>query len=201
MNRSEKENSIKELQQHFNKSKSSFVVNYKGLSVNELQLLRKQLRTCGAKMKVAKDRLIKIAIKETPAKDLDSLLKEQLAIIFTDDSSAVAKIVYDFSKESSLNIVAGIVDANFYDQEKIQKLASLPSREILLAQLCGVLKASISNLARAISMVAEQKQTTEKQSDKIEAVAESPVEAKVQNIEEENKDKSEASEEVSESKE
>src|SRR3990167_11203043 len=102
MNRSEKENSIKELQQHFNKSKSTFVVNYKGLSVNELQLLRKQLRTCGAKMKVAKDRLIKIAIKETPAKDLDSLLKEQLAIIFTDDSSAVAKIINYFCNRTRI---------------------------------------------------------------------------------------------------
>lgn len=158
MNRKEKEVTVKQLHQNFNESNGAFLVNYKGLTVNQMQQLRKQLRDCGAKLKVAKDRLIKIAINDTPAKELESLLSDQLAVVFVEkDSSAAAKVVYDFSKESPVNLVAGVVESSFFDKEKVERFASLPSKEVLLSQLCGVLKATVSNFARAVSLVAEQK--------------------------------------------
>jgi large subunit ribosomal protein L10 len=174
MNRKEKEIAVQQLHQNFNDSSGAFLVKYKGLSVADMQSLRKQLRDCGARVRVAKDRLVKLAVKETPAEELNSFLTDQLAVIFADDSSAAAKVVYDFSKDSTLHIVAGVVEKSLFDKEKIERLAALPSRDVLLSQLCGVLKATISNLARAVSLVAEKKNSLgeSKNAESVEASSE-----------------------------
>jgi large subunit ribosomal protein L10 len=174
MNRKEKEIAVQQLHQNFNDSSGAFLVKYKGLSVADMQSLRKQLRDCGARVRVAKDRLVKLAVKETPAEELNSFLTDQLAVIFADDSSAAAKVVYDFSKDSTLHIVAGVVEKSLFDKEKIERLAALPSRDVLLSQLCGVLKATISNLARAVSLVAEKKNSLgeSKNTESVEASSE-----------------------------
>ena len=198
MNREQKENTIKDLRQNFLENKASFLINYKGLAVSDLHKLRKQLRGCGAKLKIAKDRLIKIAINDTSSKELSPYLKQQIAVVFVEkDASAAAKTINDFAKDSQLDFIAGVVDSNLFDKAKIIRLASLPSREVLLAQLCGLLNATVSKLARTLVAVSEKKSEGSK---KVEASEEVKEEVKAQeqvSVEE----KSEAPESTKESNE
>lgn len=159
MNRSQKELMVQELQQNFQDSNSAFLVKIKGLTVNQIQDLRKGLRACDSKIKVAKDRLVKIAIKDNAAANaLEPYLFDQLAVVFAEkDSAAAAKVINDFTKKSKLEIVAGLVESQLFDKDKVVRLASIPSREVLLSQLCGLLNANASSLARVLSKVAEQK--------------------------------------------
>src|SRR5436190_23697897 len=102
MNRQQKELVIKELHECFKNSSSSFLVGVKGLSVKQTQLLRSGLRQKGGQLKVAKVRLIKRAVDTASfGKDLTPFLKDQIGVVFADqEPSAVAKVLYDFSKEN-----------------------------------------------------------------------------------------------------
>src|SRR3990167_7362188 len=183
MNREQKENTIKDLRQNFLENNASFLINYKGLAVSDLHKLRKQLRGCGAKLKIAKDRLIRIAINDTSSKELSPYLKQQIAVVFVEkDASAAAKAINDFSKDIQLDFIAGIVDSNLFDKAKIIRLASLPSREVLLAQLCGLLNATVSKLARTLVAVSEKKSEGSKkvESPKVEMPREEKEEVKAQ---------------------
>lgn len=149
MNRQEKDLLINELKKDFKESKASFLVNYKGLSVANLQSLRKELKLKNGEFKVAKTRLVKLAIQDLPSyKPLAPFLKEQLAVVFSkNDPSMIAKTLNDFAKEKvQFQIVIGSVESQIVDKDGILAIASLPSREILLAQLCGTLNAPISRL-------------------------------------------------------
>jgi large subunit ribosomal protein L10 len=160
MNRQGKEQVIESLKNDFAKSPASFVVSYKGLTVAQVQELRRSLNGKGGSLKVAKARLMKRAVSGLEgAQDLAPYLKEQIALVFSQkDPSAIAKALVDFAKNNDkLNVVAGSVDSKMMDKKTIQFFASLPSREILLAQLCGVLKAPVAKLAYTLSAVKEQK--------------------------------------------
>lgn len=159
MNRSQKEIVVQELKQDFEKSNSAFLVKVKGLTVNQIQDLRKGLRTCDSKVRVAKDRLVKIAIKEQEsASVLEPYLHDQLAVVFANtDSAATAKVINDFAKKTKLEIIVGLVESQLFDKDKVVRLASIPSRDVLLAQLCGLLNAPVAGFARALSAVAEKK--------------------------------------------
>lgn len=162
MNRQEKMQSIATLKESFSGSKATFLVSYKGLSVGQLQKLRRSLQEKGGELIVAKTTLMKRAVKGIAGVDtLAPYFKEQVALIFTSkEAPLVAKILRDFSKENEkLGIVAGCMDSNFLTGDLVVKIASLPSREVLLAQLCGTLKAPIAKLAVALNMIAQKKQT------------------------------------------
>jgi len=162
MNREKKELVIEGLKQDFSKSNATFLVNYKGLTVVDMQKLRRELRSCGGKLKVAKDRLVKLAIQEMPGvQDLNPLLKNQVAVVFAgNEPEATAKVLHGFKKEvEKFDIVAGCIEAKIIGKDLIITLASLPSRQVLLAQLCGVLSAPVAALARTLSAVAESKAT------------------------------------------
>ncbi len=149
MNRQEKDLLINSLKQDFKDSKASFLVNYKGLSVKNLQSLRKELRLKDGELRVAKTRLVKLAIQDLPSyQPLSPFLKDQLAVVFSkNDPSMVAKTLNDFAKDQvAFQIIVGSVESQVVDKEAILAIASLPSREVLLAQLCGVLNAPISRL-------------------------------------------------------
>lgn len=179
MNRSQKELLVQELKQDFQNNNSAFLIKIKGLTVNQAQTLRKGLRGCDSKMKVAKDRLVKIAIHDNAsAQELNPFLKDQLAVVFVKkDSAAAAKVINDFTKLSKLEIIVGLVESQIFDKDKIVRLASIPSREVLLAQLCGLLKAPVSSLARSLSEVAAQKSAPTTGSENVaEEVAESVTE-------------------------
>jgi large subunit ribosomal protein L10 len=159
MNREQKETVIQELKNNFSSSEASFLVAYKGLSVAQVQALRRKLRAQGSEFKVVKARLMKRAAEGVEGiKELSPFFKNQVALVFANKEVApVAKTLVDFSKEfNALTLVVGCAEKHLMSVDEIKMLASLPSREVLLAQLCGVLQAPMASLARVVNLIHEQ---------------------------------------------
>jgi len=151
MNRQQKESVVELFHKDFMANRGTFFVNYSGLTVEQMQQLRRQLRAKGGALKIAKMRLVKRALAGIDGADgLLSHCKNQLGVVFAYDAaelSGVAKTLSDFSKKNeALGLVVGCVDAQFLDKMAISRIASLPSREVLLAQLCGTLNAPLTSL-------------------------------------------------------
>lgn len=156
MNRQQKEQIITSLQQDLQSSNASFVVGYRGLTVAELLNLRRQLDKAKGKLQVAKITLIKRALADQgSACDLDSYLSDQIALVFAEgESPAVAKILCEFAKShNKLKVIAGCYEDAVLTGQDVQAFASLPPREVLLAQLCGTLQAPITRLAGLLNNV------------------------------------------------
>jgi large subunit ribosomal protein L10 len=141
-------------------SKSTVVVDYRGLNVAELTELRKQLREAGIDFKVYKNSMTRRAADAVELSGLNEALTGPNAIAFgTEDVVAPAKIINDFAKKhEALEIKAGVIEGNLATAEDIKALAELPSREGLLSMLLSVLQAPIRNLALATKAVADQKE-------------------------------------------
>lgn len=155
MNRQQKEQVVLQLRESFTESPASFLVAYKGLTVNEMQSLRRKLRASGGSLKVTKARLMKIAADGIEkSQQLLPYFKDQIGVVFAlQEAPAVAKVLRDFSQDhEALKLVIGQMDANLLDSQAITRIASLPSREVLLAQLCGALNAPIVNFASVLNM-------------------------------------------------
>lgn len=171
MNRQEKQVVIESLKDSFSGCSAMFLVGVEGLTVGQFQSLRKGLREQGGKMQVAKNTLLKVAAEEVDAvKALSPHFSKQLAVVFaTQESPAVAKVLFDAAKDNeNLKIVAGSLEGEVIDAAKIKFLATLPSREQLLGQLCGTLMAPIAAHVRLLNMVVVQflfvlKQASEKE--------------------------------------
>lgn len=160
MKKHQKQAAIENLETRFSTSQAAFLVNYQGLSVSQLKKLRFALDDKGGLLKVAKNRLARLALKDVSrCQGLQELLKGQLAYVFAQDEiTSVAKVLTDFAKQNDqLKIVAACSDSKIYDAKSVAVLGSLPSREVLLAQLCGVLNAPVILFALAIKAVAEKK--------------------------------------------
>jgi len=155
MNRQQKELVVDGLRKDLLSSKAAFLVVYKGLNVGQMQELRSSLRSKGGALKVAKARLMKRAVDgQEGIGDLVPFLHDQVGLVFAGEEVAdVAKALSDFAKGSSLDLVAGVFESTIIEKEKIIQIASLPPREVLLAQLCGTLNAPIAGLARALNMM------------------------------------------------
>ncbi len=156
MNRQQKEQVIASLRTDLQNSNASFIVGYRGLSVAELVDLRRQLVRAQGKFQVAKVTLIKRAIPDkNEAQALDPYLVDQIALVLArGESPVVAKVICDFAKKhENLKIVAGYFEHKVLTQEAIKTFAHLPSREVLLAQLCGTLKAPMVRLVTVLDTV------------------------------------------------
>lgn len=172
MNRNDKEVLVESLRSNFSNSQASFLVKYKGLTVNQMQDLRKGLRTNDASLKVAKARLMKRAVDDIEgASQLSPYLHDQIGAVFATKSAPdVAKFLSGYAKENeAFQLLVGVIESKLYDAQSIQRIASLPSREVLLAQLCGTLQAPmtktvtvlhlmIARLLFVLKQVEEQKQ-------------------------------------------
>ncbi len=153
MNRQQKESLVQGVSKKFGEHEGSFIVNYQGMSVAQVQELRFALADKDSQMQVIKNRLVKIAVKESSDYEaLGSVLQGQNAVIFAkSDLTGVAKVLYDFSKANEeLEIVAGCYGSQLLDQKSVKTLAKLPPREVLLAQLCGTLQAPIASFANVL---------------------------------------------------
>ncbi len=156
MNREQKATLVASLKDEFAQSKASFLVNFRGLSVEQVQNLRKGLRSQGGSMKVAKARLMKLAAEDMPeAQVMMPFFKEQVGLVFAkDEAPSVAKVLNDFAKDNeALTIIAGCLEHALLDESAVKRIASLPSKEVLLAQLCGTLQGPIAGLVTALTMV------------------------------------------------
>lgn len=160
MNRQEKAHVIQDLKTRFSENQASFFVGVKGLTVSQISQLRRELHTKGGNLHVAKITLLRRAIQDIPVSaSMMPLLKDQLALVFAhEDSLGVAKIICDFSKKNQqLIVVGGVLEtAHLLNKESVVALASLPAKEVLIAQLCGLLNAPIAQLGRALSGVMVQ---------------------------------------------
>ncbi len=160
MNRQQKEKLVHELHEKFGQNEASFVVRCQGMSVAQLHELRLKLAKKDGELKVAKNRLMKRAIAQaSDCSSLETQMTGQTAVVFAkSDFTAVAKILRDFArKNEELQIVAGCCEAQLFDKAGVAKLATIPSREVLLAQLCGVLKAPISQFTWIVDQVKQQR--------------------------------------------
>jgi large subunit ribosomal protein L10 len=148
MNRQEKHELVEALKHDFSHNQASFVVNVQGLTVHQLQLLRKNVRQHGGKIKVPKNTLAKIAVRELEGmRELEPFFKQQTAVIFADkDSVAIAKVIDTFARQNErLHIIAGCVEKHIVDKKMIEFLSSLPPREQLLAKVCGTLRGPLTH--------------------------------------------------------
>jgi len=156
MNREQKAAVIASLKNNFAQSNASFLVNYQGLTVEQMQNLRKNLRAQGATLKVTKARLMKLASDGNPgAEVMVPYYKDQVGVVFAmQEAPAVAKVLNEFAQQhKALSIVAGSYDAALLDKSDVERFATLPTKEVLLAQVCGTLNAPIAGLARALGMM------------------------------------------------
>jgi len=147
-----------------------WVVDACGLTVKETQELRNAIRESGALMKVYKNTIMRKALAELDLVNMDSILEGPSAFVFCQgDVAAAAKAITEFAKENdNLQVKGGMMDGAFTTAEDVAAIASLPSKEQLLAQIAGAisgvargLAVSIngvpSGLARAIQQIADQK--------------------------------------------
>ena len=151
---------VEEISQNIADAESVVLVNYSGLTVAQDTQLRKELREAGIIYKVYKNTMMNFAFQGTPCeamcKDLDGT--NALAISKT-DATAPARIIAKFAKTApKLELVAGVVEGGYYDQNGIIALAEVPSREELLGKLLGSIQSPIANFARVISQIAEAKE-------------------------------------------
>ncbi|MCL4380266.1 50S ribosomal protein L10 [Candidatus Dependentiae bacterium] len=166
MNKQQKQEFVLSLRQQFQASPASFLVGYKGLSVADMTTLKKALGKQGATLKVAKMRLVKKAVDGVEGvEQLSPFCENQLGVVFVgQEPNAVAKVLYDFAKEKEkLVIVAGCIERAFVDKEEIVILATLPSREVLLAQLCATLQAPLAQFIFIIQELSGREQQAEPQ--------------------------------------
>ncbi len=160
MNRQQKDTVVQDLSQKFANNEAAFIVKCQGLSVGEMHQLRMNLSNVGGELKVAKNRLVKLAIsKGAECVNLTSSMKGQTAVVFVESNfTGAAKVLNDFArKHDALEIVAGCCESQIFDKQGVISLAKIPSREVLLARLCGVLQAPIVKTAWIISEVGKKK--------------------------------------------
>ena len=156
MKREQKQVVVSELKEMFEKAQAAFLVNYQGLTVAQVQSLRKQLRKDDATFKVAKARLMKIATKDVGGSEqFSGNFKEKIGLVFAfKEVPSVAKDLVTFSKDNkSLRVISGFFDKQVISTAQVSNLASLPSKEILLAHLAGTLKAPVGSFHRVLHLL------------------------------------------------
>ena len=153
---------VAEMSELFASAKAIAVAKYQGTSVAELHELRKAARENGVVVKVVKNRLVRVAFaasetfKET---DTSALQGQLIYAVSSDDEVMAAKVLNDFAKTNDkLVLKAGSYAGKVLDKAGVQSLASIPSREELLAKLLGVMKAPVSGFAVALGALAKQRE-------------------------------------------
>jgi large subunit ribosomal protein L10 len=150
------------LKDSFGKAQLAIVADYRGLSVAELTDLRRRVQKTGGDLTVAKNTLLKVAMKDNDQwKGLEDFLKGPTAIVFGgDDFIGAAKALNDFSKEKRAVVVkirGGVLQGEAMDATKLKALADLPSREGLLTMIAQLLQSPISGFARAVNALATKR--------------------------------------------
>jgi len=155
--RSEKKEFIQKLKEEISTSSSVIVAHYSGLTVSESEELRSDMRNNGAKFKVTKNRLTKLALAQTQFKDLADLFTGPTAIAYSDDPVAPAKVAVSFEKKlEKFKIIGGGYDGEKIDYNKINFLATLPSMDELRGKIVGLISAPAQKIASIVKEPAGQ---------------------------------------------
>jgi large subunit ribosomal protein L10 len=151
VDRAQKEKVVEELGQIFESSGVVVVAHYEGLTVAEMQDLRGRMRVAGGSVRVAKNKLAKIALDGKPAASIADYLEGMTVLAYSEDPVAAAKVMEGYAKDNDkLVILGGAMGDNALDSAGVKALASMPSREELIAQIVSQIGAPASNIAGAI---------------------------------------------------
>ncbi|MEO6207153.1 MAG: 50S ribosomal protein L10 [Candidatus Limnocylindrales bacterium] len=166
-----KRETVAELREELANARTMIVSEYRGLSVKELAEIRRSLRKQDVSYRVVKNRLMRIAAADSVGEALSPLLVGPTAIAFGNDEAGTAKAVIDATRPYNkvVRITGGVLGGRAIDAASVTRLATLPSREVLLAKLAGgmqapvatlagLLAAPLRNLGYALALLAEQKQ-------------------------------------------
>src|SRR5262245_27229512 len=149
VDRAAKAESITELNGVFKTSNVVVVAHYSGLTVAQMQTLRKQMKQAGAQVKVAKNRLAKIALKDTDAAAIAPLLKGPTVIAYSGDPVAAPKVAIDFAKANEKFVVlGGTMGKTALDTNGVKALAALPSLDELRGKIVGLIQAPATKIAQ-----------------------------------------------------
>ena len=149
VDRAEKKEMVAELHDIFKKTSVVVVAGYSGLTVAQMQNLRKQMRAAGAKVQVAKNRLAKIALDGTSVSSIGSLMKGPTLIAYSSDPVAAPKVAVAFAKDfDKFVILGGAMGTTALNLEGVKSLATMPSLDELRAKLIGLLVAPATKLAQ-----------------------------------------------------
>lgn len=157
MERAEKREFVTQLNSVFKDSGSVVVAHYTGLTVAELSDLRSKMRGAGGTVKVAKNRLAKIALEGTEAEGISDLFVGQTLIAYAEDPVTAPKIASDFAKANKkLVLLGGALGSTVLDKDGVQALAELPSLDELRAKLVGMIQTPATRIASVVSAPASQ---------------------------------------------
>lgn len=170
-----KRQAVTELAELLRSSSAMAVTDYRGLKVSEMQSVRKTLRESGVQLHIAKNRLLKIAADEADRAELKPMLTGPTALATIDgDEAAMAKALAEALRPYSrvVSVRGGMLGSVAIDASQLSRLATLPSRDVLLSKIAGgmaapmtsmagVLAANIRNLVGVLSAIAEKKQQTQ----------------------------------------
>jgi large subunit ribosomal protein L10 len=158
LNRNEKQAVVAEVAAQAAKSQTLALAEYRGLTVAQLDTLRKQARDKGVYLHVLKNTLARRAVAGTSFEVAGDNMVGPLIYGFSEDAIAAAKVLSDFAKgNDKLVIKAGAFDGKALDANGVKALAAIPSKEVLLSQLLGLLQSPVSRMARVLAAVAEKR--------------------------------------------
>ena len=160
-----KQEEVKKIAEKMSNAKSVIVAEYRGLTVEKTEALRRQLREEGCEMMVIKNNISRRAAEEVGYGDLTSDLKGPNGVVFAfDDAIAAAKVLHTFAKKNpKLVVKSGVVDGDYYVPAQIKEIAALPNKDTLLAMLASQLYAPLRELAIGLDLLTkeESEQTEE----------------------------------------
>ena len=158
MNKESKKNYIEEMKKVFSSNEAVMIAHYQGLNVVQLDELRKELRENGIIFKVTKNRITKIALKDSPCKELEKFFTGPTAAAISSDAFLSAKILSRFAKKNDkLKIVAGFMDGEILDQSKVAEMALLPTLDEARAKIVGILAAPAQKIISILLAQSEKK--------------------------------------------
>jgi large subunit ribosomal protein L10 len=151
VDRAEKREFVTSLNQVFNNTGSIVVAHYSGLTVAQMNDFRSKMRSAGGSVKVAKNRLAKIALQGTPSEGMQDLFEGQTLIAYSDDPVVAPKIASEFAKTNDrLVVLGGAMGATNLDAEGVKALATLPSLDELRAKIVGMIQTPATRIAAVV---------------------------------------------------
>ncbi|HMC13046.1 MAG TPA: 50S ribosomal protein L10 [Gallionellaceae bacterium] len=158
LNLQEKQAVVAEVSAQVAQAQTIVLAEYRGIEVGDITKLRANARKAGVYFHVLKNTLARRAVQGTQFETLAEKMSGPLVYGISADAVAAAKVVYDFAKTNDkLVIKAGAYNGKVLDAAGVNALATVPSKEVLLAQLCGLLQSPVSGMARVLAAVAEKK--------------------------------------------
>lgn len=159
LNLNDKKAIVAEVSAEVAKAQTLVVAEYRGIEVGDLTALRKKAREGGVYLRVLKNTLVRRAVAGTPFADLADQMSGPLIYSFSADAVAAAKVLHDFAKTNDkLVLKAGCYGGKVLDKAGVQALASIPSREELLAKLLGVMLAPLTGFVCTVAALAKKRE-------------------------------------------